>query len=268
MDVYVVRDGAYPRVAARGDATAFVLLGEHVPFVQARLREMRERDERVFLAEYALTPDARTLALRARVVSSSAAVHGRPVSAAQFLHAPHAFRLQTVPRELTRSRDAGTLTVHALCVPEHACVRVTAFVHCPPTPPVPADLRLQGERVRDAAFFYSDARLALQMRGTPGARASAFRNAALRAALGAAVRGAAPAPLRELLEALLPPLRAARWLALLPAHDADAVRLARFCYERERFRAFVFAWFCGQLSAQRAENEKISRAYESVARAL
>ncbi|QGN68087.1 virion core protein [Equine molluscum contagiosum-like virus] len=268
MDIYVVKDGAYPRARARGDEV-FFLLGEHAGFVDARLRELRARAPRAFLAEYAVTPDERTCALRARCVRASARVCGRPVSSAQFLRAPHAYALAPVPASLRRARDAGTLTVHVLCAPAGAQVRCLAFVHCPALLPLPEALAPPGTRVRDASFFYTDPRLVLALRGGDAPlRAAVFRNVALRAAVGRAVRGPEPSPLGELVAALLPPARAPARTALLRTHDADATRLARFCYDRDRFRAFVFAWFCGQLSALRAENEKIARAYEVVARTL
>ncbi|QGT47011.1 ORF141 [Saltwater crocodilepox virus] len=107
----------------------------------------------------------------------------------------------------------------------------------------------------------------------------AVRSAALLAALGAEIsrltansflEPGAPRGARELDLARFAPRRGyvAPRVYVTERHAPFCRQLLAFRYDREPLRAFAYAWFAGQLSADRAENERIEKAYNELAHDL
>lgn len=263
MDIYVAKDGVYPP-ALRSSDELFVLVGDHSAFVRAYLHAARARSTHVFVATTFVVPDMVTGALRVTNPEAGAAFE-------RFAMTPHAFATGPTPRELPDASDPGTLVVNALCIPAAPgrAVQRAVFVHCVPLAALPPDLAIDGVPVTDASFMYTTPLLAHRLSGCDHAtRDAVFRNVALRAAVGEMIRNPDGAPLATLLARTAPLSRSATRVAVLPVGNADAVRLARFSYDRDQFRAFVVAWYRGQMSAMPDENEKIARAYERVLRLI
>lgn len=251
MDIYVSKDGAYPPVLHSGHEL-FVLVGEHSAFVRAYLHELRARAPRVVMVTLVVAPDT----VGAPRVAASTGLARSAIA---------------VPSALgVADADPGTLTVHALYAPTRPGLpgASVVFVFCAPLAPLPPGLTLDGVPVTDASFLYTTPALAQKLHGCDNAtRQAVFGNVAMRAAVSELIRDPRGAPLATLLACAVPQGAGAQ-TAVLPFGDADATRLARFSYDRERFRAFVVAWYKGQLSAMPSENEKIMCACDRVLRLL
>ncbi|ABJ09001.1 virion core protein [Nile crocodilepox virus] len=142
---------------------------------------------------------------------------------------------------------------------------VLAVLSCAPGP---------AERAGPAPRVLANPHLARE-----GGDDAAFRSAALLAALGAEIarltanpflEPGAPRAARELDLARFAPRRGyvAPRVYVAERHAPFCRQLLTFRYDREPLRAFAFAWFAGQLGGDRAENERIEKAYNELAHDL
>ncbi|CCD83257.1 conserved hypothetical pox protein [Squirrelpox virus] len=264
MDIYTVRDGAYPRPARRAPTEYFLLVGDHDAFVNARVRG----DRRAFFAEYSVRPDDRGT-LCARLVRSSARVRGRFIGVEDFLGAgcPARWANGLPPEPLAAGTDPGETLVRTVLASDGrpGGWRGLVFAQCPPAL-LPEGATLAGDPVSSPDALLSRPRLALALDADAAVRRAVFANATLRAAANAAVSGRGA--LLALCERLVPPRAGDVRTALVRASDPEGLRLVRLCHDRNRLRAFALAWFFGQTGDMPEKNEKILRAFAAVSEIL
>ncbi|ATI21190.1 virion core [Eastern grey kangaroopox virus] len=252
MDIYHVKDHSYPNFGTLSGDEVYLLVGDHAYFETRRRAEIlaaMPSGTTVYTSAYSLIPDPVSERMTIEIEAQSVA-------------SPGAYA----------DTDPGRLcaVVHRFSPPMGtATERTLVFLRCPHLAQLPSGLSLGGKRVSDASLLYTRPRLALgALDGPLEAKEAAYRIAMLRAEVNKMVRGRCSALRIPFLPSVGNAAVAAVLVSPEAARDGATHRLLRFSYNRERFSAFVYAWFSGQLSHCPCENEKIQAVYEEVISAV
>nr|WGO62707.1 virion core protein D3 [Wadden Sea poxvirus] len=91
-----------------------------------------------------------------------------------------------------------------------------------------------------------------------------YQNVMLRASINSLIYDKKKSKLLCMLNNVITSYKIDNITILVHDNNIDDLRLTRLCYDRDRFKAFVFAWFQSQITNSEKENEKVKKIFESI----
>ncbi|QHR82620.1 virion assembly protein [Brazilian porcupinepox virus 1] len=89
-----------------------------------------------------------------------------------------------------------------------------------------------------------------------------FKNLILRSYINCLIFNSKISSLNKLLDFLIKP--SIKKIKILINNNSDDIKLVTLCYDRNKFNAFIYAWFNNQIGDNKKENEKIQKGFKTI----
>ncbi|QHG62640.1 virion core protein [Cetacean poxvirus 1] len=251
MDIYNVKDDVYPTNIINNN-TIYLLIGKHITFIEQLFKSL----DVIFFNEYEVIPNKEG-SLCANLKESSFKIRNKNITTDEFItnNYPIHWCNKHVDINALRLYNSNKMVIHDIIFYSYSKTWTRLiFVYVP----------YYKNYMTDSTDAYMSNNHALLLTDIPE-KYDIYSNLCLRYYVNSVMFDINYSPLKQLLYHFI---RDANIITIVNSNDINEINLTRLCYDKTRLRAFTYAWFQGQLSNMKTENEKINKTFKTVSKLI
>ncbi|APG58299.1 core protein D3-like protein [BeAn 58058 virus] len=238
IDIIRIKDDIYPRIFNL-DIETFCIIGNQIRFIKDTINSLC--DFNLFMCEYTITPD-KIGTLDVKLLNSSFKINNRFISIEEFKS--HGYPLHWCKNiDYSYNNDYDNIKIYDIIYNYNSNWSRLIFIQCP--------------YIKDSSYESF-----LINPFSIGSEHSAFKNILLRSYINSLIFNNKTSPLYDFLNYLVIPN--IKKIKVLVEHNSyDDVKLVTLSYDKNKFNAFIYAWFNIQgNSSNEKENENIEKKFK------
>ncbi|ADT91111.1 virion assembly protein [Cotia virus SPAn232] len=236
IDIIRIKDNIYPRIFNL-DIETFCIVGNKIKFIKDIIKSLYEFN--IFMCEYNITPD-KLGTLEVNLLNSSFKINNRFITIEEFKSYGCPLHWCKYIQYTYNDNDYDNIKIYDMIYKYNNDWSRIIFLQCP--------------YIKDSSY-----ETFLTNPFSIGSDHSAFKNILIRSYINSLIFNNKTSPLYNFLNYLVQP-KIKKIKVLIDNNSYDDLKLVTLSYDRNRFNAFIYAWFNKQaITSNKKENENIEK---------